>query len=338
MSWQNDPIFGGPSKSRLGKYSAPSFRLSLISTWPLLDPTVHVEAMQALFDLFQPILARHCTRIVIQKRAGMSQSKRAIQPSDWKPFELFASVPKVGSGDFMFQGGVNGDEYGSFRGPALARFVYSSCVYLDFHIPVEEFGSGGLDIAALQSVLGKIPWSSMVAGYGMTLSEHFSSGFDEERDALAPVALKYLTVDIQHPYGRNWRGDWEDPNSYWLSGIDWLTGIGEPFLSRFGGADAIIAKLPGGVTAKRSDKNLILQLGPRPTAGGPDEPLSALQPYFAVANLLAPTLDGYPSTKHRVDNPFANHYDQKKDPRGLEWARRFIDGPQSAWMKRAGRA
>jgi hypothetical protein len=338
MKWTNDGILKGSGKTRLAQFTSPSFRFSMISSWPLLDPTANAKALQELFDLFQPILARHCTRIVIEKRAGMAQSKRSIKPADWKPFELFASVPKVGSGNFMFQGGVNGDEYGDFRGPAFARFVYSSCVFLDFHIPVEEFISGALDIDAVITVLGRIPWSSMIAGYGMTLMEDMDSGFEEERNELAPIALKYPNVDVQHPYGRNWGGDWDNPETFWLSGIDWLTGIGEPFLSRFGGADSIVSRLPAGVTGVRGPVNIILQLGDKPTAGGPDEPASALEPYFAVAKLLAPSPDGYPSAKHRVNNPFANHYDQKKDPRGLEWARRFIDGPQSAWMKRAGRA
>jgi len=332
MNWYDDPLFAAPLNGKAQNRFTPSFRLSIMTPWQDLDPNDKAPELQALFDCFSPILKRDCKRLVMEKRNGSKQIMREPKPADWKPFEVMAKAKKPGSGNFMFQSDVTGPGYAAAAGPSLARFTYSSEIRFDLHIPVADFEAGAIDMARLKSALSAIPHRTSTIGYGLALAERTSADLAmQER-----IALNYLALDVMKPTTYVWRGPYHDkPEAHWLRGINWITGIGEPFLSMLGGHSAIINDLPDAITGWQAKDIGIsfFQCGDAPVPGRPDIDRDALDLYLALGQRLAPPPGGYPSTEYRPNAIWSDARDP--DSLDLAWHRRFFDGPGSTWMKRA---
>jgi hypothetical protein len=331
MTWYNDPLFAPPISGKAHNRFTPSFRLSIMTPWQDLDPNEKSGELQALFDCFTPVLKRDCTRMVMEKRNGFKQIMREPKPADWKPFEVMAASKKPGSGNFMFQSDGTGPGYAEACGASLARFTYSSEIRFDLHIPVVDFEAGALDMDRVKACLGNIPHRTSTLGYGLALAERTSADLAAQEQ----IALRYLALDVMKPTTYVWRGPYHDlPEAHWLRGVNWITGIGEPFLSMLGGHTAIMNDLPDAITGWESAAGTsFFQCGAKPVPGRLDEDSAALDLYLAVGERLAPPPDGYPSTRYRPNTIWSDA--SNPDSLDLAWHRRFYDGAGSAWMERA---
>jgi len=106
--------------------------------------------------------------------------------------------------------------------------------------------------------------------------------------------------------------------SFWIAGINWITGVGEPFLSALGGANQLANNAPEGVSTIAGPHSVAFRVGSAPLAG---DDRSAIGVYRALGDILQPF--DYPSE----DNPpMAPVFGDMMPKESLDWARRFYTG------------
>jgi len=292
MTWEDDPIFKGQGGQlwTLGDAVAPCFRLSAYFPYREAHPYTNTEAFEELFACFAPILRDHCDRIRMWDRPG-AKARRAtkIKAGDWTPFRHLKSVySDVEHGiwtGFYFIDRREDREMAGGKPCSFRYFVYGDATILDACVPLGDWRAGRLDIAAVKAALQKIPYYSMVAGYGLSLRETYHA------NELPPIALKYPALDLAAATSRNYFPDeWPDKerNHYWIAGISWLTGIGEPFLTWLGGTKAITNGLPAAILVDEAQHGVIFQLGPQPITGEAGVDDAHLQLYHALGQRLRP--------------------------------------------------
>jgi Protein of unknown function (DUF3396) len=335
MAWHDDPIFkGNPSDPfRLETFASPAFRLSMLASFDQAHPFAYLEAYRTLFDVLRPCLERRAERLLmIEKPGAAARRRKTITPADWDPFGHMASVIPADDGHFIgfqFQSGFRdlgtGDAGENIydAGPALFRFWVGSIIDLDATISVDDWNSGMLDVERLKAAILQIPASTALAGFGLALSDlaDNSAAVRHQRNLVA-VADKYPALDVSHNGRRRWFADYErDLAGYWLAGINWLTFLGEPFLSSLGGADKVTSGLPPAIEVSRSAQGVLFQLGQSPIAGeaGADDLLLSL--YRALGEKLKPKAGGHPSKKNPRHPVFGEPYKAES----LAWERRFYD-------------
>lgn len=335
MNWSDDPIFLGEPDDpwRVSQYSRPAFRLSILSSYERAHPFIHGEAWQALFDCFSPILKNRCDRLLmIEKPGGSPRRRKSIIATDWRPFDHMRSVIPADDGHwigFWFQSGGNtADGYVDY-GPTLFNFWVGTIVQADITIPVDALPH--LDMEAVRKALCAIPYGTAVGGYGLSLSEAINNGsMDEFAENLIPIARKFPALDICHNGFRYWFADYEyDLSTYWLAGVNWLTGVGEPFLSALGGAAALKDGLPPGIRAEEGNRSMLFQLGARPVTGQAGTADGDLSLFHALGARLKPRGWGWPSEKKPPNRIFGEGHDTES----LAWFRRFYDGPTADWWR-----
>jgi hypothetical protein len=335
MPWQNDPVFtGNPSDPfRLETFASPAFRLSLLASFDRAHPFAHLKAYQNLFEVFLPCLQKRAERLLmIEKPGAAARRRRTITPADWDPFGHMASVIPADDGHFIgfqFQSGFRdlgtGDaaENTYDAGPALFRFWVGSIIDLDATIPVDDWNSGLLDQKKLKQAILQIPAATGLAGFGLALSDLADNGAAVRHQRnLAAVADKYPALDVSHNGRRRWFADYErDVSGYWLAGINWLTFVGEPFLTALGGADAVSQGLPADIEVTRGPHGVLFQLGESPTTGQTGAKDALIPLYRALGAKLRPKSGAHPSKK----NPRHPVFGESLKAESLAWERRFYD-------------
>jgi hypothetical protein len=336
MSWNDDPIFvGDPSDpQRISEFARPAFRLSILSSFDQAHPLAHTEAWQDLFDCFAPSLKTHCDRLLmIDKPGGKPRRRKTLTDIDWQPFHHLKSCVPTDDGHwigFRFQSGYKNEDGYMDCGPALFNFWVGSIVQADICIPVADFAS--LDISRVIEALGRLPFGTAVGGYGLALAEvvHNGSSMDEFAKKLIPVAQKYPCLDVCHNGFRYWYADYEgDLSTYWLAGINWLTGVGEPFLSALGGSKSLLANLPSEVRAFEGPSNIVFQIGDQPLTGQPEAESILLPSFYKLGKKLSPRPGGWPSSKKTPGLLFGEDHEKL----AVAWFRRFYDGPDGSWWR-----
>lgn len=194
-----------------------------------------------------------------------------IQAGDWHPFEHMRSVhANVDDGIFVGFYFVDTSDTREMqgRGPAAFRFFAGSTIRLDVCIPLEDWHAGALDAEALVAALQALPYVSFAAGFGLCLSDRFAQGDGGEfLGQLMPIAARYPALDLVHAEIRTWySGDERDFAKVGLTGINWLTGVGEPFYTR-GGREQLGSGLPAGIDIATGPNGIAFRLGPRPISG-----------------------------------------------------------------------
>jgi hypothetical protein len=336
MTWTNDPVFvGNPDDhyARLDKWARPAFRLGLLSSIHQAHPFEFVDEYQALFEVFQPILRRDAERLLFKETPGKLRRRKSITADDWTPFQhLKAAVPPpdftfIG---FQFQSGKAGHGVHDV-GPTAFRMLVTDTAWLDATVPVEDVIEGHFELDALKTALLKIPTRSGLAGYGLSVSQDFpDNGPNDHVHAAMPVGHKFPALDLPYLNNRGWvNGSDDDPKRTWILGINWLTLVGEPFLTRLGGVKAITDGLDSRITYEVGRDTVLFQLGERPITGeaGADDDLLPL--YFELGARLKPLGDGAPSMAHKRI-VFHNMLAAER----VAWERRFYDGPDSDWFKK----
>ncbi|MCV0397647.1 MAG: DUF3396 domain-containing protein [Rhizobiaceae bacterium] len=308
----------------LADQAQPAFRLFAHLSFYKAHPYVFTEQYEALFALFAPILKERCDKIMMWDRPGANARRgNKIKPDDWRPFEHIKSIHSDPSNGiftgFYFVDKSDKDMKG--RGLCSFRFFVGSSIRLDACIPLEDWQAGRLDVEALVAVLQTLPYFSFSAGYGLSLSDQFdnAAAFDLA-EMLIPVAHRYPALDLQHAEQRNAvPKDEADASAFWIGGVNWLTGVGEPFVSALGGAPALARGLPAGIDMNSGSSGVVFRLGEHPITGEAGVDDTALPLYRQLGQRLRPI--GYPD----ADSLRKFVFGKFKQAESLAWMRRFYD-------------
>ncbi|MCU0912140.1 MAG: DUF3396 domain-containing protein [Rhodobacteraceae bacterium] len=351
MAWYDDPVFDGPPDHpprEMKHVSRPAFRVSVESTWTQGHPFDYTAEYAALFRVFEPILRQRAERLVMIETPGRKpKTRKKIREGDWTPFDYikekaldgidFDRIRRFRFTGFSYDSGYNGLEKGWDRydiGPTRFRFEVLETLRLDATIAVPDFEAGLLDVAALKQALLALPVTTGNGGFGLCISQKF--GWDDVvPDGLDAVGHKFPTLDICKCDKRQWwREQAGDFTKHWISGINWLTLVGEPILAALGGAEKVTAGLSPAITWQAGPHSVLFQLGDRPITGekGVDDDLLPL--YFELGQRLQPIGDGCPSMAHEthdVFGRFAHPSEREYKQLNTDWARRFYD---RKWFER----
>ena len=341
--WYDDPLFAGDADApELKKFAAPAFRLTLQSHWRQGHPFEYQEEYVKLFSIFEPYLRRDAERLIMIDVAGTRERRRtSIKDGDWQPFHHMQDKVLGGANPadeisewrfigFDFQAGAKAVKR---DGASVTKFFLNinDMINLDVAIPVSDFESASFDLAGLKAALLSLPVVTGIAGYGMNFSDTFGAMSGSEWE-LRPIAKRYPALDLLRPRNRTWRGAQPDNfKEYWLVGINWLTLVGEPILSRLGGVAKITRDLDPRITWQEGDNTVLFQLGPHPITGqkGVDDDLLPL--YFELGARLKLLGDDFPSASWRTQDVFGSVGDNELKLLNNDWARRFYD---RRWFER----
>jgi hypothetical protein len=327
MAWFDDPVFnanttGGSDKDAVSYYSAPAFRLAILSPFDQAHPFKFRDAYNALFNSFRPILEKHTTRLLMVERpGGYPRRRKSIKPEDWQPFDHMQNIIPADDGHFIGFSFLSGAQN---KGPTTFRLSVTGCVHLDVTIPVSAWLSGAQDIDQVKSALSQLPFGTGICGYGLSLSDDRGTCTMGAvgNESLLEVAEKYPALDVAGNFFRSWNGIIEyNPRAFWLAGVNWLTLVGQPFLSTLGGVEEISRGLPSEIVITKTKYGVLFQLGARPITGEKNVDDDLLPLYHALGRKLQPVGDGVPSERHRRAAVFGNKVDVS-----LKWERRFYDG------------
>ena len=335
MSWHDDDLFKAvhpDSLDELGGIASPAFRLTAQGSLNDAHPLDHVDAYDRLFQVFRPVLERFAERLAFTEVAGAKARRRiSITKDDWQPFHHLRSV--VPDDDrhwvgFDFKSGKTEKVFD--KGPTGFRLRVARTVQVVATVPVSALESGEIDIQRLKDAMLGLPVRSAIAGYGMATSAFFD-GHEYARAHMLPVARKYPVLDVCPSPLRAWFSDRDnDVNDNWVTGVNWITLVGEPYLSVLGGADAITNSLPDGIEARVAGNAVLFQIGECPITGqvGVDDGMLPL--YRALGDRLKPQGNGCPSQEHPRQPVFGEEYSDSS----LLWDRRFFDG---RWFEETGK-
>lgn len=322
--WINAPFFADQGPAAIGATLSPAFRVTGFFPYRAAHPYTLTDAWEAVFACFKPIVEERCDRIRMWEMPGAkARRSKAVQTADWHPFRHLKAVhSNVDSGiftGFSFADSTD-DKDMSGRGPTAFRFFVGSSIRLDATVSVADWNAGRLDIDAVCAALSALPFVSFTAGLGFCLSERHAQGDDGGfLGRMMPAAHRYPVLDTMHAERRAFfSGDERDFPKIGLAGINWITGVGEPFFSKGGGAK-LGQGLPDGVTAETGKHGIVFRLGDAPITGEAGVDDATLPLYHALGQRLKTVWSPQP----RPSPVFGDDYPRES----LAWERRFFDGP-----------
>lgn len=324
--WQSDKMFSKDIENAdsVGSEASPAFRFFAQLPYERAHPYKKTNEYENLFACFAPILKERCNKIIMWDNPGAkARRSKKINPDDWHPFEqlkkTYSDIEQGIFTGFNFVDGSDKDMEG--RGPCSFRFFVDEAIRLDACIPLDDWQTGQLDIGRVISAIMELPYYSFSAGFGLSLSDQYLNGARSTLlEELMPVASRYPAVDIMHASNRNRAPEKEnDIEDYWISGINWITGVGEPFLSAIGGINKITSKLSETISVATNKNGATFRIGDRPISGLRNHDDEYIRLYHQLGNALKPP--GYPSHNHP---PFPVFGDFKRTE-SLAWMRRFYD-------------
>ena len=343
--WTEDALFresfgSGNWVSSIDRFATPAFRLSVNTSRYVGAPYDHVDAYQALFEVFKPILQRDAQRLLMIGETGKPRRRKSITADDWEPFkqqrEIHAEDDRYFIG-FDYQSGFDKSEWpkpsevptGYIRydvGPTKFLSRDGSNGRLEACIPVPDFVAGNIDLDALKAAMLGLPVYGALAGFGMCHSDTFDWPHGKEK-YLQNIAHKFPVLDVCGSQQREFSfSDDDDTTKHWIPGINWLTLVRDPYLSAMGGVDAVTKGLDSAITVETGNGGVLFQLGDRPITGqkGVDDDLLSL--YFELGQRLQPKGNGAPSEAVPWQKPFGHeNCNPDQDRANLNWARRFYD-------------
>lgn len=205
-------------------------------------------------------------------------------PATWLP-----SLGEDESFGLIYHGGewhLGADAY-SLKALGVERRDYATLGYLSISVPVSELLRSTEDM--VQTVLGLCHRLKPVSGYagvGMTRCADYRIA-----TRYSPIeyelAQRFPGLEIDSPVTHT---NWLSKGEGGIKGVNWLTVVGDRFLARLGGVDAVcaaIAALDTRYVVHRFDGGVLIQAGPRPELGAvemDDWPVL----YVKLAKLLKP--------------------------------------------------
>ena len=345
MDWKDDPLFceefgSGNWVSRIDRFATPAFRLSVNTSRYIGAPYDHVDAYQALFDVFKPILQRDAQRLLMVDLNGKPRRRKSITADDWEPFKQQREIHPEDDRYFIgfdYQSGFVKSDWpkpsevptGYIRydvGPTKFLSRDDRSGRLDASIPVADFVAGNIDLDALKSAMLGLPVFGALAGYGLCHSDTFDHPHEHD-DNLKNIARKFPVLDVcGSEMRRFWFDDDSDTTKHWIPGINWLTLVRDPYLNAMGGVKAITDGLDSAISWEAKQGGVLFQLGDHPITGeaGVDDDLLPL--YFELGERLQPQGNGAPSKETPWQIPFGQFNNNPENDRAnLNWARRFYD-------------
>jgi hypothetical protein len=248
---------------------------------------------------------------------GKARRGLKIRPEDWSPFAHLLSVhDDVDSGIFTGFHFLDRDDEtdGNGRGPCSFRFFVGSTIRVDACVPLDDWAAGRLDVEAVVAAMQGLPFTSFMAGFGLSLGERYagSPGVDA---ALMEYARRYSAVDLLRDEDRGFfPGGLENHAD---TGINWLTGVGEPFRGRAGGGARLGAGLPAGIAVADGPHGVAFRLGDRPVSGEAGVDDANLPLFHALGAKLAAV------NKPLAEGRHAPVFGEGGRPQSLAWERRF---------------
>lgn len=201
----------------------------------------------------------------------------------------------------------------SFRALCLDK-VQNELGFVQMSFPLLWFmgHSGSLPEFALEACQRLHP----VSGYGGIgiLESPDSTIRDEFEPTSYAMAQRFPGLEVDYPWvhGVELEGG--------IKGVNWLTILSEPWLSKMGGAGALRAALDKTFVGRSFEGGLLIQAGPRPLLGDAERG-SMPEPYTRLAALLAPV-------QIKEHGPF--HHagaDRFTRERSEAWLRRLLMAP-----------
>ncbi|RYH40214.1 MAG: DUF3396 domain-containing protein [Alcaligenaceae bacterium] len=170
-----------------------------------------------------------------------------------------------------------------------------------------------------------LPYVSALGGFGLSLAERFRADPDDKFAALAEYARRHPAVDVGRDEDRSFfSGPPADFPALGVAGINWLTGVGEPFrsqLQRTVGRDA--APPPAGVELMQGPHGTLYRLGAAPVTGQTGVSDATLPLYRWLGARIAKVY--FP----HADDPRAPVFGAMRKSQSLEWERRFYPDGQA---------
>lgn len=312
-----------------GRKAMPAFRLC--AYFPLtIHPYHYIAHYERLFALYRPTLEENAKIIRIFETPGAdARDEIQIQPEDWTPFEQICKVKEAdieAAYWFGFEFFDREDKDLEGVGPNKFDFmVWHDRIALDACISVEAWRAGRLNIDQLLGALAALPCWTALAGYGAALSDSCDNGgYSPVKQDVGVPTQRYEVLDLCHRDMRKAVVVSDDPEDCGIAGINWITLVGEPYLSRVGGFSMLRKALPQAVEMTNLGWGVVLRLGPEPIAGDRESGENTSL-YHAVGNVLRPV--GYPVLAARDEMVFGD------EQTSVIWQRRFYD-PADAHVKK----
>lgn len=269
--WDGDAFRAQAQELGFEEHLAPAFRLTAYVRYETGHPYLLTEQWQALFDLFRPILKMRCDKLKLwPEPGGKPRRGLKIKPDDWQPFDVLKSVhDDVEDGIFIafrFLAKENSD-YGDGPAATSFRFYVGSVIMVDACIELEDWSTNKLNVPSLIAALQQLPYLSVIAGYGLRMSSRFDTGdAGDYFGNLRPLAARYPVLDMGYEDSRSYfPGDLSEVHEIGVAGINWLTGIGEPFRAKAG--SGLTLDLPSGLRADVGPHGTLFQIGDGPITG-----------------------------------------------------------------------
>ncbi|WP_089727584.1 type VI immunity family protein [Candidatus Thiosymbion oneisti] len=312
-----------------GRYAMPAFRLC--AYFPLTTHPYHYTVQyERLFAHYRPILEENTRIIRIFETPGTNARRKIrIQPGDWTPFQQICKdkEPDIEAAYwFGFEFFDQEDKRRKGVGPnRFYFFVWHDRIALDACISVEAWRAGQLNIDQLLGALADLPCWTALGGYGAALADSCDNGgYSPVKEDVGVPARRYEVLDLCHVDLRKGVVVSDDPGDCGIAGINWITLVGEPYLSRVGGFSVLRKALPGAVEMTDLGWGAVLRLGPEPIAGDKETNEHTFL-YHAVGKVLRPV--GYPVPWAEGEMVFGD------EQTSIIWQRRFYD-PADAHVKK----
>lgn len=314
-------------------YYSPSLRFTMVNSMTRANPFDYIAEYQDLFEKFIPILRRDATKLYFFENGSFSPRKRkSIKETDWEPYSHHKKTRPPGAcygGRFHFVSGNVTFDRDKFpwsqdvddRGPTRFVGTVLNTVNVDASIPIDDFLLGNIDVNGIVSAAMKIPFSSFSLGYGLSYSVGMEEDVSEDQlKKIQRIARRYPVLDISPAATKSWSSEFENRNNKsWIGGINWITGVGEPFLDRLGGAQKVMENLAEDISAKRNENGVAFTIGDKPITGEHTVDDKYMPQYFELGRRLRPIADGHPSSEHPRVSVFPSQ------AVSINWERRFYD-------------
>lgn len=295
-------------------------RAALLATVYVLDPYTR-EVREAFASCCEDYFA-HCgqhLRWAMDPEPGYMErfgSSKGSRPGAWLP-----DLGEENEFNLLYHGAEDERGASPFFLEALGdqRRPFEQLGYLRLAFPMFWFveHSGSL-VDVLLQLCRKLKPVSGYGGFGV-IESHDRSISQRYAPKVYQLAQRFPGLEVDYPTGHSL---WQLQGGGGIKGVNWLTVVGDRWLARLGGADAVqaaLASLDTRFVLHRFEGGIIIQAGQRPEMGDAERNVwPAL--YVKLAKYLKPIR----ITEHR---PFQQggaglRFDKE---RSEAWLRRFDD-------------
>lgn len=279
------------------------------------DRTWAPDVRASVAACVESFLARCGDRIRWAKNPKTLRMVRYDPRKGPSPSETLASFDEEASWELHYHAGEHERAASALSVRLLCSDKFQSALgFLQMSFPLLWFADhpGSLPEVALEACQRLHPRSGY-GGIGILESPDSTIRVDFEPTVYA-MAQRFPGLEVDYP----WIHVVEMEEG--IKGINWLTILGEPWLSKMGGSGALRSALAKTFVGRSFEGGLLIQAGPRPLLGDAERG-SIPEPYAKLAALLAPV-------QIKEHGPFHYARPERFDRQRSEaWLRRFLTAP-----------